>query len=176
MRKRVANRAAERRLTMSDFIQFKTNQGDIWLRPSAIIGVARETTRTTAMRLVDGKVYNVAGSPKDVLDVLGATFTSKVTRRSRGALRSRGAGPSGGTPPRSTGLLLPSHAPPLVVLALAQLREDTSLLTLFLEATDSAVDRLVLLDAHPCHAQYSPPSEGRGFDGGASPRDTLAAP
>jgi hypothetical protein len=64
---------------MSDFIQFKTTQGDIWLRPSAIIGVARETTRTTAMRLVDGKVYNVAGSPKDVLDVLGATFTSKVT-------------------------------------------------------------------------------------------------
>ena len=46
---------------------------------NAIIGVARETTRTTAMRLVDGKVYNVAGSPKDVLDVLGATFTSRVT-------------------------------------------------------------------------------------------------
>jgi hypothetical protein len=42
---------------MSDFIQFKTNHGDIWLRPSAVIGVARETTRTTAMRLVDGKVY-----------------------------------------------------------------------------------------------------------------------
>lgn len=62
---------------MSDFIEFKTNQGHIWLRPSAVIGVARETTHTTAMRLVDGKVYNVAGSPKDVLDVLGATFTSK---------------------------------------------------------------------------------------------------
>jgi hypothetical protein len=41
---------------MSDVIQFKTNHGDIWLRPSAIIGVARETTHTTAMRLVDGKV------------------------------------------------------------------------------------------------------------------------
>jgi len=45
---------------MSDFIQFKTSDGDIWLRPSVIIGVARETTHTTAMRLVDGKVYNVA--------------------------------------------------------------------------------------------------------------------
>ena len=64
---------------MSDFIQFKTNHGDIWLRPSAVIGVARETTRTSAMRLVDGKVYNVAGSPQDVLDVLGATFASKAT-------------------------------------------------------------------------------------------------
>ena len=29
---------------MSDFIQFKTNHGDVWLRPSAVIGVARETT------------------------------------------------------------------------------------------------------------------------------------
>jgi len=54
-------------------------RGEIWLRPSAVIGVARETTRTTAMRLVDGKVYNVAGSPKEVLDVLGATFTSRAT-------------------------------------------------------------------------------------------------
>ena len=63
---------------MSDFIQFKTNHGEIWLRPSAIIGVARETAHTTAMRLVDGKVYNVAGSPRDVLDVLGATCTSKA--------------------------------------------------------------------------------------------------
>jgi len=79
MRKRVANRAAERETTMSDFIQFKTNQGDIWLRPSAVISVARETTHTTAMRLVDGKVYNVTGSPTDVLDVLGATFTSRAT-------------------------------------------------------------------------------------------------
>jgi hypothetical protein len=64
---------------MSEFIQFKTNQGDIWLRPRAVIGVARETTHTTAMRLVDGKVYNVAGSPKDVLDVLAATFTARAT-------------------------------------------------------------------------------------------------
>jgi hypothetical protein len=64
---------------MSDFIQFKTNQGDIWLRPSAVIGVARETKHTTAMRLVDGKVYNIAGSPQDVFDVLGATFASKAT-------------------------------------------------------------------------------------------------
>jgi hypothetical protein len=79
MRKRVANQAAERETTMTDFIQFKTNQGDIWLRPSAVIGVARETASTTAMRLVDGKVYSVASSPKDVLDVLGATVTSKAT-------------------------------------------------------------------------------------------------
>jgi len=63
---------------MSDFIEFKTNHGDIWLRPSAVIGVAQETTHPTAMRLVDGKVYNVAGSPRDVLDVLGATCTSKA--------------------------------------------------------------------------------------------------
>ena len=63
---------------MSDFIQFKTNQGDIWVRPSAVIGVARETASSTAMRLVDGKVYNVAGSPKDVLDALGASFSSQV--------------------------------------------------------------------------------------------------
>ena len=63
---------------MSDFIQFKTNHGDVWLRPSAVIGVAWETTHTTAMRLVDGKVYSVAGSPKDVLDALGASFTSQA--------------------------------------------------------------------------------------------------
>jgi len=61
---------------MSDFIQFKTNDGNIWLRPSAVIGIARETTQTSAIRLVDGKVYNVAGSPEDVLDALGASFTS----------------------------------------------------------------------------------------------------
>jgi hypothetical protein len=48
------------------------------LRPSAVIGVARETTHTTRMRLVDGEVYNVAGSPKDVLDALGASFTSQA--------------------------------------------------------------------------------------------------
>ena len=134
---------------MSDFIQFKTNHGDIWLRPSAVIGVARETTHTTAMRLVDGKVYNVAGSPQDVLDVLGATVTSKATWRSPGALRWRGAGASEGTLARRDGLLLPAHARLLVVLPFAQLVQDTSLLTLFLEATDSAVDRLVLLDANP---------------------------
>ena len=63
---------------MTDFIQFKTNQGDIWLRPSAVIGVARETTRTTAMRLVDGKVYNVSGSPQDVFNALGASFSSEA--------------------------------------------------------------------------------------------------
>ncbi len=63
---------------MSDFIQFKTNDGDIWVRPSAIIGVARETTHTTAMRLVDGKVYTVAGSPKDVLDALGASVSPQA--------------------------------------------------------------------------------------------------
>src|SRR5262249_3687906 len=76
--KRGANRAAERKPIMSDFIQFKTNQGAIWLRPSAIIGVARETTSTTAMRLVDGKVYSVAGSPKDVLEALGASNSSQT--------------------------------------------------------------------------------------------------
>ena len=63
---------------MSDFIQFKTNHGDIWLRPSAVIDVARQTTNSTAMRLVDGKVYNVAGSPKDVLAALGASFSSEA--------------------------------------------------------------------------------------------------
>jgi hypothetical protein len=63
---------------MSDFIQFKTNHGDIWVRPSAIIGVARETTHTTAMRLVDGKVYYFAGSPKDVFDALGASVSSQA--------------------------------------------------------------------------------------------------
>ena len=63
---------------MSDFIQFKTNHGDIWLRPSAVIGVARETASSTAMRLVAGKVYNVPGSPKDVLDALGASFSSQA--------------------------------------------------------------------------------------------------
>ena len=63
---------------MSDFIRFKTDHGDVWLRPSAIIGVARETSHTTAMRLVDGKVYHVAGSPKDVLDALGASVSSQA--------------------------------------------------------------------------------------------------
>jgi hypothetical protein len=63
---------------MSDFILFKTNHRDIWLRPSAVIGVARETASSTAMRLVDGKVYNVAGSPKDVLDALGASVSSQA--------------------------------------------------------------------------------------------------
>ena len=63
---------------MSDFIQFKTNHGDIWVRPSAIIGVARETTHTTAMRLVDGKVYYVAGSAKDVFEALSASVSSQA--------------------------------------------------------------------------------------------------
>jgi hypothetical protein len=30
------------------------------------------------MRLVDGKVYNVPGSPKDVLDALGASVSSQA--------------------------------------------------------------------------------------------------
>ena len=30
------------------------------------------------MRLIDGKVYNVARSPKDVLDALGASFSSEA--------------------------------------------------------------------------------------------------
>ena len=63
---------------MSDFIQFKTNHGDIWIRPSAVIGVARESTHTTAMRLVDGKVYNVAGSPKDVFEALSASVSPRA--------------------------------------------------------------------------------------------------
>ena len=63
---------------MSDFILFKTNHRDIWLRPSAIIGVARETTHTTAMRLVDGKVYRIAGSPKDVFEALSASVSPKA--------------------------------------------------------------------------------------------------
>ena len=63
---------------MSGFILFQTNHGDIWLRPSAVIGVARETASSTAMRLVDGKVYNVAGSPKDILDALGASVSSQA--------------------------------------------------------------------------------------------------
>jgi hypothetical protein len=63
---------------MSDFILFKTSHGDIWLRPSAVIGVARETPSTTALRLVDGKVYNVPGSPKDVFAALGASFSSQA--------------------------------------------------------------------------------------------------
>ena len=74
----MATRAAEKRPTMSDFIQFKTNHGDIWVRPGAIIGVARETTHTTAMRLVDGKVYYVAGSPKDVFEALSASVSPKA--------------------------------------------------------------------------------------------------
>ena len=52
---------------------------DVGGGPDAVIGVARETTHTTAMRLVDGKVYNVTGSPTDVLAVLGATVTSRAT-------------------------------------------------------------------------------------------------
>ena len=74
----MATRAAEKRPTMSDFIQFKTNHGDIWVRPSTIIGVARETAHTTAMRLVDGKVYYVAGSPKDVFEALSASVSPKA--------------------------------------------------------------------------------------------------
>src|SRR4029450_3714788 len=64
----------------------------------------------------------------------------------------------------------------VVVLPLAQLVQDTSLLALFLEATDGAVDRLVLLDSNPCHAQYSPPSEERSFSAEASPETHFRRP
>src|SRR5262249_6134477 len=70
---------------------------------------------------------------------------------------------SDGALARGHRLLLPSHAGLLVVLPFAELREYTSFLTLFLEATDGAVDGLVLLDANPCHSQYSPPLGGKGF-------------
>src|SRR5262249_26867001 len=59
------------------------------------------------------------------------------------------------------GLLLPSHAGLLVVLAFPELCEDPSFLALFLESTDGAVDGLVLLDSNPCHARYSPPLGGK---------------
>src|SRR5262249_56669774 len=62
----------------------------------------------------------------------------------------------------SHGLLLPSHAGLLVVLALAELCQDASFLTLFLESTDGAVDGLVLFDSNPCHTRYSPPLGGKG--------------
>src|SRR5207249_5854211 len=43
------------------------------------------------------------------------------------------------------------------MLPLAQLGENTGFLALFLEATDGALDGLVLLDPNPCHALHSPP-------------------
>jgi hypothetical protein len=49
------------------------------------------------------------------------------------------------------------------VLPFAELREDPSFLTLFLEATDGAVDGLVLFDSNPCHTLYPPPLGGKGF-------------
>src|SRR5262245_19790894 len=61
------------------------------------------------------------------------------------------------------GLLLPPHARLIVVLPLAELVQDTSFLALLLEATDGAVERLVFLDANPCHAQYAPPLGGTEF-------------
>jgi len=65
-------------------------------------------------------------------------------------------GASEGSLARCDGLLLSSHARLLVVLPLAQLFQETRFLALFLEATDGAVDRLVILDANPGHTQYSP--------------------
>src|SRR5262249_52320888 len=59
-------------------------------------------------------------------------------------------------------LLLPPHAGLLVVLALAQLREDAGLLALLLEAADGALDGLVLLDPNPCHVVTSPPPKASG--------------
>ena len=49
------------------------------------------------------------------------------------------------------GLFLAPHAGLLEVLTLAQLGEDTGLLTLLLEPADRDLDRLVLLDSHSCH-------------------------
>src|SRR5437867_2600337 len=43
------------------------------------------------------------------------------------------------------------------MLPLAQLGQNAGFLTLFLEATDRALDGLVLLDPNPCHALHSPP-------------------
>src|SRR2546430_17528326 len=43
------------------------------------------------------------------------------------------------------------------MLPLAQLGENTGFLALFLEATDRALDGLVVLDPNPCHALHSPP-------------------
>src|SRR5262249_59198200 len=65
---------------------------------------------------------------------------------------------------RCDGLLLSSHARLLVVLPLAKLFQETLFLALSLEATDGAVDRLVLPDANPGHAQYLPPFRRTGCD------------
>src|SRR5262249_53077288 len=65
---------------------------------------------------------------------------------------------------RRDGLPLPSHARLLVVLSLAKLLQEARFLALFLESTDGAVDRLVLLDANPYHTQYSSPRRERSFD------------
>src|SRR4029434_8402130 len=56
---------------------------------------------------------------------------------------------SDGALARSDCLLLPSHARLVVVLPLAQFVQDTSLLALFLEATDGAVDRLLFACSDP---------------------------
>src|SRR5262249_26725933 len=71
-------------------------------------------------------------------------------------------GASEGALARCDGLLLSSHARLLVVLPLAKLFQETLFFALFLEATDGAVDRLVLLDANPGHAQYPPPQKNGG--------------
>src|SRR4029077_6570381 len=63
---------------------------------------------------------------------------------------------------RGHGLLLPPYARLLVVLALAKLGEDTGLLALLLEATDRALDGLVVLDPNPCHVVTSPPPRRSG--------------
>src|SRR5262249_58599056 len=65
---------------------------------------------------------------------------------------------------RCDGLLLSSHARLLVVLPLAKLFQETLFLALSLEATDGAVDRLVLPDANPGHAPYLPPFRRTGCD------------
>src|SRR5262249_6536083 len=73
-------------------------------------------------------------------------------------------GASEGALARCDGLLLSSHARLLVVLPLAKLFQETLFLALSLEATDGAVDRLVLPDANPGHAQYLPPFRRTGCD------------
>src|SRR5262249_23744832 len=70
-------------------------------------------------------------------------------------------GASNGALARGHGLFLPSNAGLLVVLSLAEFREYTSFLALFLESADGAIDGLVLFDSNPCHVERSPPLGGK---------------
>src|SRR5207244_1329544 len=75
----------------------------------------------------------------------------------RGGLDRRAGGAAQGALAGRHRLLLPPDAWLLVMLPLAQLGENAGFLTLFLEATDRALDGLVVLDPNPCHALHSPP-------------------